>query len=182
MMSKRPETKEHDLSSIQGILCGAAPLSKELQNDIAKRFAEVKSGWGMTEVTCGSILQNEASDNGTVGRLIPNNKLKVIDDDGNELGTDVPGELCIQAPNVMLGYWENEAATRESLTNDGWLKTGDVVVVNKEGYVWIVDRKKEVSRFAALERPSIVLTKLAAYQGECLASSTGRTGGQTLGT
>lgn len=99
---------------------------------------------GMTEVTCGSIIQSEPRDDGTIGNLIPNNKLKLVDDDGNEVGFDTPGEMCIQAPNVMLGYWKNEAATREALTNDGWLRTGDVAIINKEGFIWIVDRKKEV--------------------------------------
>lgn len=98
----------------------------------------------MTEVTCGSILQYESRDDGTVGRLIPNNKLKLVDDNDREVGFDTPGEMVIQAPNVMLGYWRNQAATREALTNDGWLRTGDVAVINKEGYIWIVDRKKEL--------------------------------------
>lgn len=98
----------------------------------------------MTEVTCGSILQMEPKDNGTVGRLIPNNQLRLVDDDDKEVGFDTPGEMLIKAPNLMLGYWKNEQATKEALTPDGWLKTGDVAVINNEGYIWIVDRKKEV--------------------------------------
>lgn len=99
----------------------------------------------MTEVTCGSVMQRAPRDDGTIGELIPNNQMKVIDDDGNEMGFDTPGEMCIKAPNVMLGYWKNEAATREALSSDGWLRSGDVVIINKEGLIWIVDRKKEVS-------------------------------------
>lgn len=171
MMAKRPETKKYDLSSIESVLCGGAPLGKDLANEISRTFkCDVKQGWGMlgeifaksqrelihrtgmTEVTCGSILQIEPRDDGTVGHLIPNNKLKLVDDDGNEVGFDTPGEMCIQAPNVMLGYWKNEAATRESLTSDGWLRTGDVAVINKEGLVWIVDRKKEVCIFWDINR------------------------------
>jgi long-subunit acyl-CoA synthetase (AMP-forming) len=90
-------------------------------------------------------MQYESKDTGTIGKLIPNNKMKLVDDDGKEVGYDTPGEMCIQAPNVMLGYWKNPTATKEALTEDGWLKTGDVGIINKEGYVWIVDRKKEVS-------------------------------------
>jgi 4-coumarate--CoA ligase len=146
MMNKRPETKNYDLSSLQGILCGAAPLAKDLQNAVSREFnVFIKQGWGMTEVTCGSILQIEESDNGNVGKLIPNTECKLLDDDGNEVGYDTPGEMYIRAPNTCLRYWKNEAATRETLSNDGWLKTGDVAVVNKEGVFWIVDRKKEVS-------------------------------------
>ncbi|EME77268.1 uncharacterized protein MYCFIDRAFT_42475 [Pseudocercospora fijiensis CIRAD86] len=152
MMAKRPETKNYDLSSIQGILCGGAPLGKELQNDIARRFnCEVKQGWGMTEVTCGSILQFESRDDGTVGKLIPNNKLKLVDDNDQEVGFDTPGEMLIKAPNVMLGYWRNEKATSEALSPEGWLRTGDIAVINREGYIWIVDRKKELIKVNALQ-------------------------------
>lgn len=145
MMAKRPETQKYDLSCIRSIISGGAPLGKDLANEIAKKFnCDVKQGWGMTEVTCGSILQVEARDDGTVGRLIPNNQLRLVDDDGKDVGTDTPGEMWIKAPNVMLGYWRNEQATKEALTQDMWLKTGDVAVINKEGFIWIVDRKKEV--------------------------------------
>jgi len=147
MMNKRPETAKYDLSSLQGLLCGAAPLSKELQNAVAKDFnVEIKQGWGMTEVTCGSIIQLEASDNGSVGKLLPNTECMLVDDDGKEVGLNTPGELCIRAPNVCLRYWKNEAATRDSISPDGWLRSGDVAVVNKEGLFWIVDRKKEVRK------------------------------------
>ncbi|KAF2165619.1 hypothetical protein M409DRAFT_55516 [Zasmidium cellare ATCC 36951] len=152
MLAKRPETKNYDLSSIRTILSGGAPLGKELQNEVARRFnCEVKQGWGMTEVTCGSILQIEPKDNGTIGRLIPNNQMKLIDDDDKEVGFDTPGEMLIKAPNVMLGYWKNEQATKDTFTSDGWLKTGDVAVINKEGYIWIVDRKKELIKVNALQ-------------------------------
>jgi len=145
MLAKRPETAGYDLTSLRGILCGAAPMSKELQNTISRQFnVEVKQGWGMTELTCGSIMQMEPADTGTVGKLLPNTECKLLDDEGNEVGYDTPGEMVIRAPNVCLGYFENEAATRDTLSSDGWLKTGDVGVVNKEGLFWIVDRKKEV--------------------------------------
>lgn len=152
MMAKRPETKKYDLKSVQSITCGGAPLGKELQNDIARRFnCEVKQGWGMTEVTCGSILQYESRDDGTVGQLIPNNKLKLVDENDNEVAYNAPGEMLIQAPNVMLGYWRNEKATTEALSPDGWLRTGDIGVINEQGYIWIVDRKKELIKVNALQ-------------------------------
>lgn len=147
MLSKRPETKSYDLSSLRGIMSGGAPLGAELQNDIKRKFGcGVKNGWGMTEVTCGSIMQYDVKDDGTIGKLIPNNYLRLVDDDNNDVGFNKPGEMLIKAPNVMLGYWKNPAATRESLEN-GWLRTGDIAVINKEGYIWIVDRKKEVGVF-----------------------------------
>ncbi|KAK0287045.1 hypothetical protein LTR35_004515 [Friedmanniomyces endolithicus] len=152
MLAKRPETAKYDLSSLKGMLCGAAPLSKELQNLISRNFnVEVKQGWGMTEVTTSGILERTPSDTGTVGVLIANQEAKLVDDDGNEVGYGSPGEIYIRGPNVCLGYFKNEAATKEALSPDGWLKTGDVAVVNKEGLFWIVDRKKELIKVNALQ-------------------------------
>lgn len=187
MMAKRPETKKYNLQSIKTILCGGAPLGKELQNEIAKKFnCVVKQGWGMTEVTCGSVIQVESRDDGTVGQLIPNNKLKLVDDDGKEVGFDTPGEMVIQAPNVMLGYWKNEAATRDTLTKDGWLLTGDVAVINKEGFIWIVDRKKEVRRSdfcscqliltrSSSSKSMLCKSRLRSWKQNCWRTQTSRT-------
>lgn len=152
MLAKRPETANYDLSSLRDILCGAAPLGKELQNEVARRFGvSVKQGWGMTEVTCGSIIQEKPSLDGNVGKLIPNTECKLCDDDGNEVAVGQPGEMYIRAPNVCLRYWDNEAATREALSPDGWLKTGDVALASAEGHFWIVDRKKELIKVNALQ-------------------------------
>ncbi|KAM3421428.1 hypothetical protein BST61_g1822 [Cercospora zeina] len=130
MMAKRPETSKYNLKSVQAVLCGGAPLGKDLQNEIASKLnCTVKQGWGMTEVTCGSIIQYEPSDSGTVGRLLPNHKMRLVDESEKDVGFDKPGEILIHAPNVMLGYWRNETATRETLSNDGWLRTGDVAVI-----------------------------------------------------
>ncbi|EME41195.1 hypothetical protein DOTSEDRAFT_73577 [Dothistroma septosporum NZE10] len=177
MMAKRPETAKYNLNCVRSIICGGAPLGKDLANEISRKFdCHVKQGWGMTEVTCGSILQIDPRDDGTVGRLIPNNLLKLVDDDGNEVGTDTPGEMWIKAPNVMLGYWKNEAATKETLTADGWLKTGDVAIINKEGFIWIVDRKKELIKVNALQvAPAELEGKLLTLDGVADAAAVGVT-------
>ncbi|KAI0160644.1 4-coumarate-CoA ligase [Xylariaceae sp. FL1272] len=154
MLSKRPETSRYDLSSVKDVLCGAAPLSRELQNECQRRFnIQVYQGWGMTEVTCGAIHvpRGRQDDSGSVGQLDPNCEAKLIDDDGKEVGVGQPGELYVRGPNVCMRYWRNEEATKESLDADGWLKTGDVAVINDKGYFWIVDRKKELIKVNALQ-------------------------------
>ncbi|KAF2013894.1 acetyl-CoA synthetase-like protein [Aaosphaeria arxii CBS 175.79] len=153
MLSKRPETANYDLSSVTDILCGAAPLSKELQNEISKKLGcEILQGWGMTEVTCGAIHVpgGTIDDSGSVGQLDPNCECMLLDDDGKEVAAGQPGELYIRGPQICLGYWRNPHATKESLSPDGWLKTGDVAVV-KDGWFWIVDRKKELIKVNALQ-------------------------------
>ena len=145
MLSKRPETAKYDISSITDVLCGAAPLSKELQNEVSRRFGvQINQGWGMTEVTCGAlhVPGGVNDDTGSVGLLDPNCECKLVDDDGKEVKTGEPGEIHIRGPQVCLGYWKNEKATEESITPDKWLKTGDVAVCDERGYFWIVDRKK----------------------------------------
>jgi 4-coumarate--CoA ligase len=81
---------------------------------------------------------------GSVGVLDPNMECLLLDDDGKEVAIGEPGEIFVRGPNVCVGYWKNEEATKESLSSDGWLKTGDVAVVDKEGRYWIVDRKKVI--------------------------------------
>jgi 4-coumarate--CoA ligase len=145
MLGRRPETAKYNLSSLKYILCGAAPLSRELQNEIASRFnVQINQGWGMTEVTCGALhVPGGVNDHtGSVGLLHPNCEGKLLDDDGKEVKTREPGELFVRGPNVCLGYWRNHQATADSLDKNGWLKTGDIAVVDEKGMFYIVDRKK----------------------------------------
>ncbi|KEF53685.1 uncharacterized protein A1O9_10085 [Exophiala aquamarina CBS 119918] len=153
MLDKRPETVRYDLSSVNHILCGAAPLSKELQRAVAKKVdCNIIQGWGMTEVTCGSLLVpgGRYDESGSVGLILPNHEFKLLDDDGKEVAEGQPGEMFVRAPNVCVGYWRNEQATKESLDSGGWLKTGDIAVV-KDNWFWIVDRKKELIKVNALQ-------------------------------
>ena len=145
MLSKRPETKDYNLGSLNYVLCGAAPLSKELQNDVSRRFdVQINQGWGMTEVTCGAlhVPGGVNDDSGSVGQLDPNTECMLLDDDGKEVRTGDPGEIYIRGPQVCLRYWRNEEATKDSISDEGWLKTGDVAICDDKGYFWIVDRKK----------------------------------------
>jgi 4-coumarate--CoA ligase len=154
MLSKRPETKNFDLSSLTNILCGAAPLSKELQNDVAGRFGtQINQGWGMTEVTCGAlhVPGGMNDDTGSVGLLFPNVDCKLLDDNGNEVKPGERGELCVRGPMVCMRYWKNEEATKEAIDADGWLKSGDVAICDKKGMFWIVDRKKELIKVNGLQ-------------------------------
>lgn len=145
MLSKRPETSRYDISSVKDVLCGAAPLSRELQNECQRRFQmQINQGWGMTEVTCGAlhVPGGIKDDTGSVGQLDPNCECKLVDDDGNEVALGQPGEMYVRGPNICMKYWRNDEATKESLDEHGWLKTGDIAVCNEEGFFWIVDRKK----------------------------------------
>ena len=96
----------------------------------------------MAAVAVKATSGGDVDDTGSIGLLLPNTECKLLDDDGREVKVGEPGELFLRGPQVCLGYWRNEAATKETLGSDGWLKTGDVAVCNEKGLFWIVDRKK----------------------------------------
>ena len=93
---------------------------------------------------------------GSVGQLDPNCECKLVGDDGAEVRTGEPGELVVRGPNVCMGYWRNEGATREAIDAEGWLRTGDVAVCDSEGFFWIVDRKK-VSTYSSTHTSLLLL-------------------------
>ncbi|KAF2021080.1 4-coumarate-CoA ligase [Aaosphaeria arxii CBS 175.79] len=147
MLAKRPETKDFDLSSLQNILCGAAPLSKELQNEVSSKFdLKVVQTWGMTEVTCSCLHVPGGRDDrsGSVGYIDPNASIKLVDENGNGVKTGDRGEILVKGPNVCMGYWRNETATAETFDEEGFLRTGDIAINDDQGWYWIVDRKKEL--------------------------------------
>lgn len=122
MLARRPETARYNLGSLRSILCGAAPLSRELQNEVVSRFnVQINQGWGMTEVTCGAlhVPGGMNDDTGSVGLLDPNCEGQLLDDDGKDVKAGERGELYVRGPNVCLGYWRNEQATNDSLDKDG---------------------------------------------------------------
>jgi 4-coumarate--CoA ligase len=153
LLAKHPAVEKYDLSSVESIGCGAAPLGRDVSEQVEKRLGSrlnMKQGWGMTECTC-SLLgwdPQEVSYSQAVGVPNANCEAKVMTEDGasevTERGPDARGELWVRGPNVMKGYWRNEKATAETLTPDGWLKTGDISYVDHDGKFFIVDRKKEL--------------------------------------
>lgn len=156
MLAKRPETLQYDLGSLKNILCGAAPLSKELQNEVSARCGlKVVQTWGMTELTCSMLHVPGGRDDrsGSVGFIDPNSSLKLIDDEGKEVGIGERGEVHAKGPNVCMGYWRNEKATKEAFDDEGYLKTGDIAVRDEKGFYWIVDRKKELIKVKGFQVP-----------------------------
>jgi long-chain acyl-CoA synthetase len=121
-----------------------------LQQASAERWKEITGcaiceGYGLTE-TSPVVAVNPRQHNqpGTIGIPVPSTLCKVIDEAGNDLGLGEPGELCVKGPQVMKGYWQRPEATAEVLDAEGWLKTGDIAVIQPDGYIRIVDRKKDM--------------------------------------
>jgi long-chain acyl-CoA synthetase len=121
-----------------------------LVEDTAVRWKEVTGttvleGYGLTE-TSPVISANTMDDFqlGTIGLPIPDTECQVVNDDGTVMATGEAGELCVRGPQVMLGYWNKPEATAEVLDADGWFKTGDIAIIQEDGFIRIVDRKKDM--------------------------------------
>ncbi|HVE14354.1 MAG TPA: AMP-binding protein [Elusimicrobiota bacterium] len=127
-------------------ISGGAPLSPQVHADFMDAFGlEIVEGYGLTETSpVAAITPPGASKVGSVGPAIPGVSLRVLDENGRELGRDEEGEIFVKGPNVMKGYLKDEAATREILSPDGWLRTGDIGLIDAEGYLHIRDRVKDM--------------------------------------
>lgn len=172
-LAKHPLVDSYDLSSVHTILSGAAPLDGALSDAVGHRLGcRMLQGYGMTEASPVTHLipQNALEvPSGSVGFTIPNVVCKLISTEtGAEIevptkGVSEPGELLVHGPNVMLGYLNNEQATRETIDAEGFLHTGDIATVSAEGVVRIVDRSKELIKYkgyqiAPAELEALLLT------------------------
>lgn len=125
---------------------GMATNSTVAENWKAATGVPVLDAYGLTEAS-PVVLANPVTardNNGSVGLPIPNTDIRIVDESGIILPPGKAGELEVKGPQVMQGYWKNQTATDEVLSEDGWLKTGDIAKIDKQGYVYIVDRKKDM--------------------------------------
>jgi fatty-acyl-CoA synthase len=149
LLLQHPEARNHDVSSITKCTAGAAILPLETKRRIEKFFSNVKGiydVYGCTEASpVISVLRGVDSvrKEGSVGRAMPFVDVRIVDDSDNLLPPGGVGELVCRGPNVMLGYHGRDEETRETLRG-GWLHTGDVAWMDEEGYLYIIDRKKDM--------------------------------------
>jgi acyl-CoA synthetase (AMP-forming)/AMP-acid ligase II len=145
-----PGADKYDTSSLMMIMSGAAPLPPEVAQASARALRTVVlQGYGMTETSPVTNVNpmNRIKD-ATVGPPVADTVEKVVSlEDDRELGVGEIGELLTYGPQVMQGYWQNAEATAETLPGGGWIRTGDIVQCDEEGYVTILDRKKEMIKY-----------------------------------
>ncbi|EPS66338.1 acyl:coa ligase, partial [Genlisea aurea] len=156
-LSKSDVVKKYDLSSLQSILCGAAPLSEEVFKQFTATFphVEIFQSYGMTESPGGSrsMTKEETRRHDTVGKLWPFAEAKIISGENGKssLPPGQPGELWLRGPTVMKGYAGDEAATAATLDSERWLKTGDLCYFDSDGFLFVVDRLKEFIKCKAYQ-------------------------------
>ncbi|WP_407317233.1 AMP-binding protein [Isoptericola halotolerans] len=170
-LAKHPLALEADLSSVRLLNSGAAPFDAQLAAAVALRMpgAHVGQGYGMSELSpISHVIPTGRADisPGSIGLLVPNMRAMIVDPaTGEEIeqptqGTSAPGELLCAGPNVMVGYLGNEQETRDTITADGFLRTGDIVTVDADGVFHVVDRLKELIKYKGYQVPPAELEAL----------------------
>jgi len=154
-----PQVEGRDFSKLKMVICGAAPLDADLSGRAEERIgAPIRQGYGMTELSPVShkspISKAAETPPGSVGPLVPNTEARLVDPDtGEDAAEGADGEIWIRGPQVMVGYLGNDEATAETITEDGWLRTGDIGRFDENGYTYIVDRLKELIKYKAYQVP-----------------------------
>ncbi|HEX2619405.1 MAG TPA: AMP-binding protein [Phototrophicaceae bacterium] len=155
-LAKHPMVDQYDLSNLKQIFSGAAPLSADLQEAASKRLhCLAVQGYGLTEtspVTHATPTDPSQIKPGSVGPALPNTQVRVVDiETRKDLNANQEGEIWLYGPQVMKGYLNNPGATANMIDSDGWLHTGDIGYCDEDGYLYVVDRLKELIKYKGMQ-------------------------------
>ncbi|KAL1193189.1 OPC-6:CoA ligase [Cardamine amara subsp. amara] len=165
---------KYDLSSLRTVRCGGAPLSKEATVMFLEKYPTVNifQGYALTESNGGGASIDSVEESrryGTAGLLSSGLEARIVDPDtGRIMGVKQTGELWLRGPSLTKGYFKNEKATKETINSEGWLKTGDVCYIDDDGFLFIVDRLKELIKYKGYQVPPAELEILLLNHPEIL--------------
>jgi long-chain acyl-CoA synthetase len=145
-LASHPGVGAADLAGVRVAMSGAAPLDPDVRRLVADRLGlELHEGYGLTEASpVVATGMGAGAPAGSIGRPLPGVQVRLVDARGEDVLVGDPGEIWVRGPSVFAGYWEDPEATAAALTPDGWLRTGDVAVVDDDGFLYLVDRAKDV--------------------------------------
>jgi acyl-CoA synthetase (AMP-forming)/AMP-acid ligase II len=177
-LAKHPIVDRYDLSSLRMIMSAAAPVSPDLCRALSERLGcQVKQAYGMTELSpCSHAIPESDVRVGSGGVVVRNTESKIVDiATGRDLGPNQQGEIWVRGPQVMKGYLNRPEATAETITPEGWLRTGDIGYADDDGCFYIVDRLKELIKYkgyqvAPAELEALLLTHPAIADAAVIPS------------
>ncbi len=147
------------MATVRLVLTGAAPLPSEVAVAFEQRFGvPMRQGYGLTEaspIVTSSVVDGDPKPD-SIGVPLPGMEVRLIDEEGEDAPAGDSGEIWVRGPNVFAGYWENPDATAAAIDSDGWLHTGDIAVADDDGFLFIVDRAKDL----------IIVSGFNVYPGE----------------
>ncbi|MFH1241721.1 MAG: long-chain fatty acid--CoA ligase [Pseudomonadota bacterium] len=148
MLFNEPSFDQYDVSSVRFIIDGGEKMPQALIKQFKEKFpnAWFADAYGLTETVSGDtfLAKDRMLDKiGSVGKPVPHLQVRVVDDNGNDASLNELGEICLRGPKVFKGYWKNPAATAEAIRK-GWFHTGDIGTLDEDGYLYIMDRKKDM--------------------------------------
>ncbi|KOC62438.1 Luciferin 4-monooxygenase [Habropoda laboriosa] len=149
-LAKHPTVTNYDYGSVRQVLCGAAPLPKNVADEVKRRMKvkHIRNGYGMTELSIITNISDGTTSDDTVGPIVPGFKCKVVDTtSGKILAPGEIGEICFAGEQLMLGYYKNPKTTAETIDKENWLHTGDLGYFNEEGLLYITGRIKELIKY-----------------------------------
>ncbi|RCV17992.1 hypothetical protein SETIT_3G265000v2 [Setaria italica] len=164
--AEEDETLIARAATLQAVNCGGAPMATELFRRFFHKFPDVclQQGYGLTETTagfCRAAGEEESGEIGSVGRLLWGAEVKIVHPEtGLALPPGMPGELWVRGPFVMKGYAGDKDSTSKILDSEGWLRTGDLCYIDKDGFVFVVDRLKELIKYKGYQVPPAELESL----------------------
>ncbi len=149
LMINHPDFDKYDFSSFNVALLGGSPATEEMVNGIKAKLPHLNLsvGYGLTEghgYDTSTPYEDALRKIKGIGKVLPLVDIKIVDDNGNELPTGQVGEIIIKGPKITKGYWKNPEATKTAITADGWLHTGDIGKFDDEGFLYLLDRKKDM--------------------------------------
>ncbi|CAF1981963.1 BnaC07g15330D [Brassica napus] len=165
---------KYDLSSLRTVRCGGAPLSKEVTEGFMEKYptVDILAGYALTESNgAGASIDTveESRRYGSVGLLAPGVEARIVDPDtGRVMGVNQTGELWLRGPSISKGYFKNGEATNETINLEGWLRTGDICYIDEDGFLFVVDRLKELIKYKGYQVPPAELEALLVTHPDIL--------------
>jgi fatty-acyl-CoA synthase len=147
-MSQHPEFADSDLSSVRHFVCGGAPVPESLIQRYGQRGIPFAQGYGLTETAPLALVLRTDEVGAKIGaagnQVLPLSDVRLVDANNDPVPAGARGEICVRGPQVMAGYWRNPEATAAVIDAEGWFHTGDIGQADDEGYVWVIDRVKDM--------------------------------------